>query len=79
MNRSEVDNHRQEISERLARLEEKHDAHVEMTREIKVMMQIQNGRVADLERKQSWFMGGLGAITFIFGSLIAWIKGGSGG
>ena len=75
MNRQEVDAHRSEISERLARLEEKHDAHVDMTRDIKLMLQLQNGRVAKLEQRQSWFVGGLGVITFIFGSLIAWIKG----
>ena len=75
MNRKEVDTHRQEISERLARLEEKHEAHMDMTREIKLMMQLQNGRVAELEKKQSWLMGGLGAITFVFGSLMAWMKG----
>ncbi len=79
MNRAEVDTHRQEVSERLARLEEKHDAHVDMTREIKLMLQLQNGRVAELEKKQSWFLGGLGMITFVFGSLIAWIKGGNSG
>lgn len=79
MNRAEVDTHRQEVSERLARLEEKHDAHVDMTREIKLMLQLQNGRVAELEKKQSWFLGGLGVITFVFGSLIAWIKGGNSG
>ena len=79
MNRAEVDTHTQEVSERLARLEEKHDAHVDMTREIKLMLQLQNGRVAELEKKQSWFLGGLGMITFVFGSLIAWIKGGNSG
>ena len=79
MNSAEVDTHRQEVSERLARLEEKHDAHVDMTREIKLMLQLQNGRVAELEKKQSWFLGGLGMITFVFGSLIAWIKGGNSG
>ena len=79
MNRAEVDTHRQEVSERLARLEEKHDAHVDMTREIKLMLQLQNGRVAELEKKQSWFLGGLGMITFVFGSLIDWIKGGNSG
>ena len=75
MNRAEVDKHRSEISERLARLEEKHDSHMDMTRELKLMMQLQNGRVSELEKKQSWFVGGLGVITFIFGSLIAWMKG----
>ena len=64
-----------EMSERLARLEVKHEAHMEMTREIKVMLQMQNGRVRELEKKQSWLMGGVGVITFVFGSLIAWLKG----
>tara|TARA_R100000808_G_C2140175_1_gene147981 strand:- start:1598 stop:1837 length:240 start_codon:yes stop_codon:yes gene_type:complete len=79
MNRAEVDQHRSDVLQRLARLEEKHDAHVDMTRDIKLMLQLQNGRVAELEKKQSWFMGGLGVITFVFGSLIAWIKGGNSG
>lgn len=79
MNRSEVDQHRNDISERLARLEEKHEAHMDMTRDIKLMLQMQNSRVAKLEQRQSWFMGGLGVITFIFGTLIAWIKGGHNG
>lgn len=79
MNRNEVDAHRNDVSERLARLEEKHEAHMDMTRDIKLMLQLQNGRVAELEKRQSWFMGGLGVITFIFGSLIAWIKGGNSG
>ena len=79
MNRAEVDTHRQEISERLARLEEKHESHMDMTRDIKLMLQLQNGRVAELEKRQSWFTGGLTVITFIFGSLIAWIKGGNNG
>ena len=64
------------MQERLARLEEKHELHMEMTREIKVMLQVQNGRVRELERRQSWLMGGLGVITFIFSSLIVWKKGG---
>lgn len=75
MNRSEVDAHRNDISERLARLEEKHEAHMDMTRDIKLMLQMQNSRVAKLEQRQSWFMGGLGVVTFIFGTLIAWMKG----
>lgn len=75
MNRIEVDQHRNDISERLARLEEKHEAHMDMTRDIKLMLQMQNSRVAKLEQRQSWFMGGLGVITFAFGSLIAWMKG----
>lgn len=79
MNRNEVDAHRNDVSERLARLEEKHEAHMDMTRDIKLMLQLQGGRVAELEKRQSWFMGGLGVITFIFGSLIAWIKGGNSG
>ena len=79
MNRSEVDQHRSDVLERLARLEEKHDAHTDMTRDIKLMLQLQNGRVAELEKRQSWFTGGLTVITFIFGSLIAWIKGGNNG
>ena len=79
MNRNEVDAHRNLISERLARLEEKHESHMEMTRDIKLLLQLQNGRVSELEKRQSWFVGGLGVLTFIFGSLIAWIKGGSSG
>jgi hypothetical protein len=79
MNKIQVDTHRQEISERLARLEEKHESHMDMTRDIKLMLQLQNGRVAELEKKQSWFTGGLAMITFIFGSLLAWIKGGNSG
>jgi len=75
MNRNEVDQHRNDISERLARLEEKHESHMDMTRDIKLLLQLQNGRVAELEKRQSWFMGGLGAITFVFGSIIAWMKG----
>ena len=77
MNRAEVDAHRSEVSERLARLEEKHDSLYEIAREVKVLLQLQNGRVRGLENKQSWLMGGLGAITFVFGVLIAWIKGSS--
>ena len=79
MNRAEVDTHRLEISERLARLEEKHESHMDMTRDIKLMLQLQNGRVAELEKRQSWFAGGLAMVTFIFGSLVAWIKGGNSG
>jgi len=79
MNRAEVDKHRSDISERLARLEEKHDAHTNLTRDIKLMLQLQNSRVAELEKRQSWFTGGLAVITFIFGSLVAWVKGGSSG
>ena len=79
MNKLDADTLRTDIAERLARLEEKHDAHVEMTREIKVMLQMQNGRVNELEKRQSWLMGGLGMITFIFSALVMWIKGGSSG
>ena len=75
MVKMDKDVYRAEMSERLARLEEKHEAHMEMTREIKVMLQMQNGRVRELEKKQSWLMGGVGVITFVFGSLIAWLKG----
>lgn len=79
MNKTEIDQHRSDVLERLARLEEKHDAHVEMTRDIKLMLQLQNGRVAELEKRQSWFIGGLGVITFVFSSLIVWLKGGNSG
>ena len=72
-----TESYRADMQERLARLEEKHELHMEMTREIKVMLQVQNGRVRELERRQSWLMGGLGVITFIFSSLIVWIKGGN--
>lgn len=65
------------VLERLTKLEAKYDAHMEITREIKVMVQMQNGRVRELEKKQSWIWGGLSAVTFVFGSLIAWMKGGN--
>ena len=75
MNRAEVDAHRTELSERMARLEEKTTTLLFTSKEIKSLISDQNGRVRDLEKKQSWIMGGLGAVTFVFGSLMAWIKG----
>ena len=75
MNRAEVDAHRSDVSERLARLEEKTTTLLFTSKEIKSLISDQNGRVRDLEKKQSWIMGGLGAVTFVFGSLMAWIKG----
>jgi hypothetical protein len=75
MNRAEVDAHRTELSERLARLEEKTVMLLFTTKEIKSLISDQNGRVRDLEKKQSWLIGGLGAVTFLFSSLIAWLKG----
>jgi hypothetical protein len=75
MNKAEVDTYRNEIIDRLARLEEKHDSHMDITKEIRVDVKYQNGRVGRLEQKQSWVVGTLGAITFVFSALIAWIKG----
>jgi|TARA_Y100000310_G_scaffold206100_1_gene206436 hypothetical protein len=75
MNKAEVDTYRNEIIDRLARLEEKHDSHMDITKEIRVDVKYQNGRVGKLEQKQSWVVGTLGAITFVFSGLIAWIKG----
>jgi|TARA_R100000656_G_scaffold123505_1_gene100144 hypothetical protein len=75
MNKAEVDTYRNEIIDRLARLEEKHDSHMNITKEIRVDVKYQNGRVGKLEQKQSWVAGTLGAITFVFSGLIAWIKG----
>jgi len=75
MNKSEVDTYRNEIIDRLARLEEKHDSHMDITKEIRVDVKYQNGRVGRLEQKQSWVVGTLSAITFVFSGLIAWIKG----
>jgi|TARA_R100001530_G_scaffold4815_1_gene6297 hypothetical protein len=75
MNKAAVDNYRDEMIERLTRLEEKHQAHFEVTKEIRVDVKSQNGRVRTLEGKQAWFTGILAAITFVFSSLIAWIKG----
>ncbi len=75
MNKAAIDDYRVEMLERMARLEEKHQAHFEVTKEIRVDVKSQNGRVRTLEGKQAWFTGILAAITFIFSSLIAWIKG----
>tara|TARA_R100001594_G_scaffold147726_1_gene201284 strand:- start:499 stop:732 length:234 start_codon:yes stop_codon:yes gene_type:complete len=75
MNKAAVDNYRDEMIERLTRLEEKHQAHFEVTKEIRVDVKSQNGRVRSLENKQSWFTGILAAITFIFSSLFAFFKG----
>jgi len=67
--------YRGEILDRLTRLEEKHQAHFEVTKEIRVDIKSQNGRVRMLENKQAWFTGILATITFVFSSLFAWIKG----
>ena len=75
MKRSEVDSYRDEMIQRLARLETKYDSHVEITKEIRVDVKAQNGRVRSLENKQSWFTGILAAITYIFSSLFAFLKG----
>lgn len=75
MNRKEVDNYRDEMLERLTRLEEKQNSHYDVTKEIRVDVKYQNGRIRRLEQNQSWIFGGLGAITFIFGSLMTWFKG----
>jgi len=75
MNKAAIDDYRVEMLERMARLEEKHQAHFEVTKEIRVDVKSQNGRVRSLENKQQWFAGLLAAVTFIFSSLIAWIKG----
>ena len=61
--------------QRLARLETKYDSHVEITKEIRVDVKAQNGRVRSLENRQSWFTGMLAAVTFIFSSLFAFLKG----
>tara|TARA_R110002110_G_scaffold206662_1_gene418850 strand:+ start:62 stop:295 length:234 start_codon:yes stop_codon:yes gene_type:complete len=75
MKRSEVDSYRDEMIQRMARLETKYDSHIEITKEIRVDVKAQNGRVRSLENKQSWFTGILAAITFIFSSLFAFFKG----
>jgi|TARA_R100001530_G_scaffold22342_3_gene18450 hypothetical protein len=75
MNKAAIDDYRVEMLERMARLEEKHQAHFEVTKEIRVDVKSQNGRVRSLENKQQWFAGLLAAVTFVFSSLIAWIKG----
>jgi|TARA_R110002012_G_scaffold319046_2_gene538584 hypothetical protein len=67
--------YRDEMLDRLTRLEEKHQAHFEVTKEIRVDIKSQNGRVRTLENKQAWFTGILATITFVFSSLFAWIKG----
>jgi hypothetical protein len=79
LNKKQVDNYREELLERLARLEEKHDSHYDVTKEIRVDVKYQNGRVRKLEQNQSWLFGGLGAITFVFGIVMTWFKGGSNG
>jgi hypothetical protein len=73
MNRAEVDKYRGEILDRLTRIEEKHDAHVSVTTEIKGMVALQNGRVRTLENRQSWFLGVGSVLVFIFGTIIAYI------
>tara|TARA_R100001244_G_C5140638_1_gene127804 strand:- start:556 stop:789 length:234 start_codon:yes stop_codon:yes gene_type:complete len=75
MKRSEVDDYRDEMLERMTRLETKYDSHVEITKEIRVDVKAQNGRVRSLENKQSWFTGILASLTFIFSSLFAFFKG----
>ena len=70
-----VEAYRGEILERLTRLEEKSQAHFEVTKEIRVDVKAQNGRVRTLENKQAWFTGILATVTFVFSSLFAWIKG----
>jgi hypothetical protein len=75
MKKSEVDNYRDEMIRSLARLETKYDSHVEITKEIRVDVKAQNGRVRSLENRQSWFTGMLAAVTFIFSSLFAFLKG----
>ncbi len=77
MNKKEIDLYRDEMLERMTRLEEKHQSHFEVTKEIRVDVKSQNGRVRTLENRQSWFAGTLATITFVFSSLIAWIKGAS--
>ena len=79
MNKKEVDTYRGEMLDRLTRLEERHQSHYDVTKEIRVDVKYQNGRVRRLEQNQSWLFGGLGAITFVFGSLMTWFKGGSNG
>ncbi len=70
-----LDAYRDEMLDRLTRLEEKHQAHFEVTKEIRVDIKAQNGRVRALENKQSWFAGILATSTFVFSSLFAWLKG----
>jgi len=70
-----LDQYRDEMMERVIRLEEKLLANYEVTKEIRVDVKAQNGRVRILENKQSWFAGILAAFTLVFGSLVAWIKG----
>ena len=77
MNKAAVDHYRDEMIERMTRLEERHQAHFEVTKEIRVDIKYQNGRVRSLENKQQWFTGILATVTFVFSSLIAWIKGAS--
>jgi|TARA_R100001244_G_scaffold46574_1_gene41636 predicted metalloprotease len=77
MNKAAVDHYRDEMIERMTRLEERHQAHFEVTKEIRVDVKSQNGRVRHLENKQQWFTGILATVTFVFSSLIAWIKGAS--
>ena len=45
------------VLERLTKLEAKYDAHMEITREIKVMVQMQNCRVRELEKKKYCIFG----------------------
>ena len=77
MNKKEIDLYRDEMLVRMARLEEKHLARFEVTKELRFDVKSLNGRVRTLENRQSWFAGTLATITFIFSSLIAWIKGAS--
>lgn len=72
---TKVNKYRDEMLERVTRLEEKLIANYEVTKEIRVDIKSQNGRVRSLENKQSWFAGILAAITFVFSSLFAWFKG----
>ena len=75
MNKVAIDHYRDEMLERMTRLEERHQAHFEVTKEIRGDVKAQNGRVRSLENKQQWFAGILATVTFVFSSLIAWIKG----
>ena len=75
MNKAEVDTYREQLLDRLTRLETKHEAHYEVTKEIRVDVKYQNGRVRTVEKNQSWMFGGLAGMTAVFGSLIAWMKG----
>lgn len=75
MNKKQVDIYREELLERITRIEEKGKAHFEITKEIRVDVKFQNGRVRRLENRQSWFMGVGSVLVFVFGGLITWMKG----